>query len=218
LIGLKITSYEGYGFLNYLAIVVFFMLFLSIFNPLTTVSAMKTAKETLATSQTSVKTFESGNFGFSLNYPKDWRVMKEYTHEAQEMSTVAISPDLNKMNDNIREMVVVTAMHRVSKDYSLNDYIEESISDIKNLFGNAIIVNDIGDENISDTRGHSYLLSLNSHIPDIQLNSYQTFIIHDNQMYAVSYIGGAEYQYYFSIAKDIMKSLHFNDVIAAYAT
>ena len=84
------------------------------------------------------------------------------------------------------------------------------------MFGNAIIVNDIGDENISNTRGHSYLFSLNSHIPDIQLNSYQTFIIHGNQMYAVSYIGGAEYQYYFSIARDIMKSLHFNDVITAF--
>lgn len=179
-----------------MVIVIFFIMFLSIFNPLTAVSAMKNTKETVATSQISLKTFESGNFGFSLTYPKDWRVMKEYTHESQEMSTVAISPDLKGMNDNIREMVVIEAVHRDSEDYSLNDYIEESISDIKNLFGNAIIVNDIGDENVSNTRGHSYLFSLNSHIPDIQLNSYQTFIIHGNQMYVVSYIGGAEYQYY----------------------
>jgi len=53
---------------------------------------------------------------------------------------------------------------------------------------------------------------------NIQFNCYQTFMIHDNQMYAISYIGGAEYQYYFLNARDIMKSLHFNDVIAAYAT
>jgi PsbP-like protein len=192
------------------------MMLLSNLSPLTAVSAMKTTKE-VATSQTSLKTFESENFGFSLAYPKDWRVIKEYTQESQVMSTVAISPDLSGMNDNIREMVVVTAVHRDSEDYSLNDYIEESISDIKNLFGNAIIVNDIGDENISNSRGHSYLFSLNSRIPDIQLNSYQTFIIHGNQMYAVSYIGGAEYQHYFTIARDIMNSLHFNDIITAFA-
>lgn len=144
--------------------------------------------------------------------------MKQYTHDSQEVSTVAISPASDRIDDNVREMVVVEAVHRGSEDYSLNDYIEESISDIKNLLGNAIIVTDIGDENISSVIGHSYLLSLNGNIPNMQLDSYQTFIIHDNQMYAVSYIGGAEYQYYFSAARDIMKSLHFEDVITAFST
>jgi len=111
LIDLKLNSSEIYRLCDYLVMVVLFALLLSIANPSTIVSAKKIVKEVLDTDQTSLKRFESDNYGFSLSYPQDWQVIKRYTAESTEMSSVAFGPALSGMNDNIREMVVVVAMH-----------------------------------------------------------------------------------------------------------
>jgi hypothetical protein len=213
LIDLKLNSSEIYRLCDYLVMVVLFALLLSIANPSTIVSAKKIVKEVLDTDQTSLKRFESDNYGFSLSYPQDWQVIKRYTAESTEMSSVAFGPALSGMNDNIREMVVVVAMHDVYPNYSLDDYIEESVSGLQSLLGSALIVADLRYENISDAKGHSFLFSISSYSPYIHIDSYQTFISRGNQMYLVTYTGGAGYQHYFSDARDVMKSLQFKDVI-----
>jgi len=217
LIDMKLNSSEIYRLCDYLVMVVLFASLLSIANPSTIVSAKKIVKEVLDTDQPSLKRFESDNYGFSLSYPQDWQVIKRYTAESTKMSSVAFGPALSGMNDNIREMVVVVAIHDVYPEYSLDDYIEDSVSGLQSLLGSALLVADLGYENISDAKGHSFLFSIHSYSPYIHLDSYQTFISHGNQMYLVTYTGGAGYQHYFSDARDVMKSLQFKDVISGFS-
>lgn len=189
-----------------------FILLLSACYPWSHVLAKKMSNEVSSDiSHTALKRFEGHGYGFSLSYPPDWKIIKQFTTEPGLVSSVAFGPTLGSMNDG--EMVAVIAVHDISSSYSLEDYVEESVAYIRALVGSTVNVMDLGYENISEVQGHSFLVSINSYFPPLHLDSYQIFVLHNNDVYLIAYFGGAGYQTYFSDARDLMNSIQFTDVM-----
>jgi hypothetical protein len=107
-------------------------------------------------------------------------------------------------------MVEILKVKGLPTGYSVDDLVDDYMKYSRKIFGRTFFVTDLGSESISSLQGRSFLVSITSYYP---LDSFQTFVVHNNDAYLIVYFGGIYYQKYFPQARDIMKSIELKDVI-----
>jgi len=165
---------------------------------------------TLTNAEPSFVGFESPDHSFKLKYPKDWNVIKSLTWDDGKVSSIAFGPSFTGIGSNHKEMVEILKVKGLPTGYSVNDLVDDYMKYSRKIFGRTFFVTDLGSESISSLQGRSFLVSITSYYP---LDSFQTFVVHNNDAYLIVYFGGIYYQKYFPQARNIMKSIELKDVI-----